>query len=244
MAAVDFRADGGGSPARLRCQVWLAHVSDCRPAHRSLLDEVELDRLRRYPVAADRARFTVAAALVRIVAGQRLGIPPREVVVDRSCPGCDRAHGKPVLRGVGAPHVSVSHSGELVAVAVTDAAPIGVDIEAVTERDHAGLATTFLAATETVDGPSDFYTLWTRKEAVVKATGDGLRMPLRQVLVGDPAGPARLVGYGGAALPGCLRDLPLEPGYAGAVAVLAEGSLEVEISRGEEVLASWDAAVR
>jgi len=239
--AADSHADGG-SP--VRCQVWLAYLSDYRPAHRALLDEVELDRLRQYPVAADRERFTVAAALLRLVAGRRIGVAARQVAVDRSCPGCGRAHGKPVLRDASAPYVSVSHSGELVAVAVTDAAPIGVDVEAVVERDHAALATTFLAATETVDGASGFYTLWTRKEAVVKATGDGLRMPLRQVLVGDPAGPARLVGYGDEVLPGCLRDLSLEPGYAGAVAVLADGSLEVELCRGDGVLAGWNPAER
>ncbi len=235
MAGADLIA-GDRTPAPVRCQVWLAGLASYRAAHRSLLDEVELDRLRRYQMAADRARFTVAAALLRLVAGRQLGIGPRQVAVDRSCPRCERAHGKPILRGAGAPHVSISHSAELIALAVTEAAPIGVDVEAVVERDHAGLAATFLAGTEAVDGPAAFYTLWTRKEAVVKATGDGLRMPLTEVLVGDPAGPARLISYGGAQLPSCLRDLRLEPGYAGAVAVLADGPLEVDIRRAEDVL--------
>jgi 4'-phosphopantetheinyl transferase len=229
----------GGSPAPVRCEVWLAGLAAYRSAQESLLDEVELDRLRRYPMAADRARFTVAAALVRLVAGRRLGVPPHQVDVDRACPQCDRAHGKPTLRAAGAPHISVSHSAELIALAVTDAAPVGVDVEAVVERDHAGLAATFTAVTETVSGVGDFYTLWTRKEAVVKATGDGLRMPLTQVVVGDPAGPARLVSYGGAPLRGCLQDLRLEPGYAGAVAVLADGPLQVDICRGESALAGF-----
>lgn len=237
MAGADVPSDG--SPAPVRCQVWLASLAAYRPAHESLLDEVELERLRRYQLAADRSRFTIAAALLRLVAAQQLAIPPQRVAVDRSCPRCERAHGKPVLRGTGAPHVSISHSAELVALAVTDAAPIGVDVEVVAERDYAGLASVFLAATETMDGPDAFYTLWTRKEAVVKATGDGLRMPLADVVVGDPAGPARLIRYGGSTPACCMQDLPLEPGYAGAVAVLAEGPLEVDICRAEEVLARF-----
>jgi 4'-phosphopantetheinyl transferase len=238
MAGADLLA-GDDSPAPVRCQVWLAGLASYRSAHQSLLDEVELDRLRRYPMAADRSRFTVAAALLRLVGGRHLGIPPRQVGVDRSCPRCDRAHGKPTLRGPDAPYVSISHSAELIALAVTAAAPIGVDVEAMVERDHVGLATTFLAETETVDGPSAFYTLWTRKEAVVKATGDGLRMPLTRVVVGDPGGPARLISYGGTPLRSCMQDLQLEPGYAGAVAVLADGPLEVDICRAEDVLARF-----
>lgn len=235
MAGADVPS--GGSPAPVRCQVWLAGLAAYRPAHESLLDEVELERLRRYQLAADRSRFTIAAALLRLVAARHLAIPPRRVAVDRSCPRCERAHGKPVLRGTGAPHVSISHSAELVALAVTDAAPIGVDVEVVAERDYAGLASVFLADTETMDGPGAFYTLWTRKEAVVKATGDGLRMPLADVVVSDAAGPARLIRYGGSTQACCMQDLSLQPGYAGAVAVMAEGPLEVDICRAEEVLA-------
>ena len=66
MAGAEFPA-GGASSSPVRCEVWLAGLASYRSAQQSLLDEVEFDRLRRYPMDADRSRFTVAAAL-----GQKL----------------------------------------------------------------------------------------------------------------------------------------------------------------------------
>jgi hypothetical protein len=50
------------------------------------------------------------------------------VVVDRSCPSCGRHHGRPHLPGTGL-DVSISHSGATVAVAVSNAGPVGVDAQ-------------------------------------------------------------------------------------------------------------------
>lgn len=220
----------------LPCQVWIADLADYRAELRGLLDEVEQTRRQRYQLSADRRRFTMAAALLRVVTGRRLGLPPRRVVIDRGCPDCDRQHGKPRLPDAAELHVSVTHSGELIAVAISSAAPIGLDVELVTERDYLGLARAFLAPGETVDGPDSFYTLWTRKEAVIKATGDGLRMPLPQVAV-SPAGTApELLRYADAQLSCSMADLQPRPGYIGALALLTAGTVEVEIRRAEEVL--------
>jgi 4'-phosphopantetheinyl transferase len=220
----------------LPCQVWIADLADYRAELRGLLDEAELARRQRYQQSADRRRFTMAAALLRVVAGRQLGRPARQVVIDRACPDCDRQHGKPRLRDAAGLQVSVSHSGELIAVATTSAAPIGVDLELVTERDYLGLARAFLAPGETVDGPDSFYTLWTRKEAIIKATGDGLRMPLPRVAV-SPAGVApELVGYADTELSCSMADLQPRSGYIGALAILAAGTVEVEIRSAEEAL--------
>ena len=217
----------------VRCQVWLADLACYRDELARLLDDVERDRLTGYQMAADRQRSTVAAALLRLVAGRRLGVPARELRIDRSCPDCDRQHGKPTVRDATDLHVSVSHSAELVVVAVTGAAPIGVDVEFMVERDYAGLARSFLGDGEHIDGADSFYRLWTRKEALVKATGDGLRMPLTNVVVG---GSDRAVSYAGAALSCCITGLQPRAGYIGAVAVLTAGTLEVEMRSAEEVL--------
>jgi 4'-phosphopantetheinyl transferase len=220
----------------LPCQVWIADLADYRTELRGLLDGLELARRQRYQQSADRRRFTMAVALLRVVAGRQLGRPARQLVIDRDCPGCNRQHGKPRLRDAAGLHVSVSHSGELVAVATTPAAPIGVDIEVVTERDYLGLARAFLAPGETVDGPDSFYTMWTRKEAVIKATGDGLRMPLPQVAVSAAGKAPELLGYTDAELSCSMADLQPRSGYIGALAILAAGTVEVEIRPAEEVL--------
>jgi 4'-phosphopantetheinyl transferase len=218
----------------VRCQVWLADLACYREELTTLLDQVERDRLTRYQMASDRQRSTVAAALLRQVAGRRLGVPAGQLRIDRSCPECDQPHGKPTVRDAADLQVSVSHSAELVAVAVTEAAPIGVDVEFMVERDYPGLARSFLAAGERVDDADSFYRLWTRKEALVKATGDGLRMPLPNVIAG---GSDHVVSYAGAALSCCIADLQPRAGYIGAVAVLTAGTLEVDVRSAEEVLA-------
>jgi 4'-phosphopantetheinyl transferase len=224
-------------PSRpLPCQVWIADLAGYRTELRGLLDEVELARRQRYQQSADRRRFTMAAALLRVVAGRQLGQPARQLVIDRGCPDCDRQHGKPRVRDAAELHVSVSHSGELIAVATTSTAPIGVDVEMVTERDYLGLSRAFLAPGETVDGPDSFYTLWTRKEAVIKATGDGLRMPLPQVAVSPAEKAPELIGYADARISCSMADLQPRPGYIGALAVLTAGTVDVEIRSAEEVL--------
>jgi hypothetical protein len=79
----------------LPCQVWIADLADYRAGLRGLLDEVELGRRQRYRLSADRRRFTMAAALLRAVAGRQLGLPARQVAIDRGCPDRDRQHGRP-----------------------------------------------------------------------------------------------------------------------------------------------------
>lgn len=229
-------AERRAAPRALPCQVWFADLADYRAELRGLLDEVEQVRRQRYQQSVDRRRFTLAAALLRVVAGRQLGLPARRLVIDRGCPDCDRQHGKPRLRDAADLHVSVSHSGNLIAVATTPTAPIGVDVEVVTERDYLDLARAFLAPGELVDGSDSFYTLWTRKEAVIKATGDGLRMPLPRVAVSPADKAPELVEYAGTRLSCSMADLQPEPGYIGALAILAAGTVQVEIRRAEEVL--------
>jgi 4'-phosphopantetheinyl transferase len=73
-----------------------------------------------------------------------------------------------------------------------------------------------------------FIRYWVRKEALVKATGDGLGAGLRGIVVTPPSEPPGLVRY--QARPGLraeLRDLAGRPGHLGAIAVLTSSPLEV-----------------
>jgi len=211
----------------VRCTVWLADTRQARPGHAALLDDRERGRRAalRHPV--DRARFTLAAALLRLAVAGAVGGSPGAVRVERTCPDCGAPHGRPRLPGTGL-HASVSHSAGRVVVALSAAAPVGVDVERVRSGpDVAALARTVLAAGEPLGAPAELFTYWCRKEAVVKATGEGLRVPLGEVVVGPARQPARLVSYRGAPLAAALADLPAGPGYAAAVAVLGSGRPEV-----------------
>jgi 4'-phosphopantetheinyl transferase len=219
------------------CEVWFGDIRTVGTAHLDLLDEVELGRRERYRQPADQDRFALGAALIRLVASARTGVAAGQVRVDRTCPGCAQPHGKPQLPGTGL-HVSVSHSGDLVALALATLAPVGVDVEVFSGRDVAGLARSVVGAAEPIAVPADFYTYWCRKEAIVKATGDGLRVPLPEVVVSPADQAARLVSYAGARPPCAVADLPAPPGYAAAAAVLADGRLDVTLHDAADVLAA------
>ncbi|HEV2360403.1 MAG TPA: 4'-phosphopantetheinyl transferase superfamily protein [Acidimicrobiales bacterium] len=171
---------------------------------------------------ADRDAFVVGAWLCRGAVAGILGVDPCDVVISRSCPDCEREHGKPVV--VGAPvHVSVSHSRELVAVAATTSGPVGVDVEFIdpsvdlrSVARHVGIDPV---------GTSDrdiecFYRTWVRKESCVKATGEGLRRQLSEVVVSPADEPAALISYAGAPLAAWIGDFDVGPGYAAAVCIL------------------------
>ena len=236
----------------VRCQVWIADTADTgdtsdtrdtsdkagtahtpvdawpRPEHVELLDPAERGRLAKLRRPEDRARFVTAAALLRLVVAVELRVDAKDVPIDRSCDRCDQPHGKPRIPG-GDLHVSVSHSGALAAVALTRAGPVGIDVEAKTPREMAALVKTVLSPQEILRDPDDFYVYWCRKEAVVKATGAGLRVPPVDVVVSDARHPARLVSYQGASIDCAIGDLEIRPGYAGAIAVLAAGTVRVEM---------------
>jgi len=176
------------------------------------------------------------------------------------------AHGKPVLaygervlahgkRGAGGDlEHSVAHSGDLVVVAVARA-PVGVDIEQLDGRAHPlgrdgdprGLARLVLADAERsalaavhLSGRArQFLVAWTRKEAVTKATGDGLRASFSDVVVAADAGPPRLVSwpYPQAAESVSLHDLEVHTGYVAALAVIGRCEV-VRVRDGSALLAA------
>jgi 4'-phosphopantetheinyl transferase len=220
------------------CEVWWASASWMRPWHADLLSDDERARRNGLWDAGHRAQYTVAAALLRLVAAPLTAQPAAGVVVDRSCPTCDRPHGRPRLPGTGL-HVSISHSGATVAVAVSGAGAVGVDVQQVQDDSVDELSPLVLAESEAghVEVARDFFTYWTRKEALVKATGDGVTVPLSEVVVTPPGTPPRLLGYprhGGLAAQ--LRDLSPDLGYVGALAVLSPGPVVVHERSAERAL--------
>ncbi|MDQ2815472.1 MAG: 4'-phosphopantetheinyl transferase superfamily protein [Actinomycetota bacterium] len=217
--------------------VWWARRQDASARHEGLLDDVERQRWTSYRQAADRERFLVGCSLAKTVLAAYAGQRPADVRFDRTCGQCGQPHGKPILAGGGLAH-SVSHSGDLVAVAVA-ADPVGVDVEQLDDRvrplggdggDPRALATLVFSAAEQasldVVPPADrgraFLVGWTRKEAVTKATGDGVRAKFSDVVVAGAPGAPRLVAWPYPQPPQSvsLLDLEAAPGYVAALAVL------------------------
>jgi len=179
-----------------------------------LLDERERARAGALdPVG--RRRFVAAHGVARVVVGDRVGVAPEAV---RWSYG---PHGKPETDGV---RMSLSHSGDLAAVALTPARPVGVDVQRHTPGvDTRAMSARYFPAAEaelvaaSVEPAAVFAELWARKEACVKATGGRLTPGLRLPVSGGPVvdGAYHVV------------DVPVPAGFAGAVALCGTEPAEV-----------------
>lgn len=206
-----------------------------RDALRGCLSPDETARADRYHLARDRHRFVVARGRLRHLLGALSHRAPSEVCF-AAAPG-----GKPWLASDLGRRLrfSVSHSGDLMLCAVILDHEIGVDVEQVrTDLEPGALARRFfspdevrgLAATPPATTLDAFFACWTRKEAVIKATGEGLARPLDSFSVSvDPAHAALLSAHASMGHPRewSLIRVPLPPEYHGAVAVRAPVSLRL-----------------
>jgi 4'-phosphopantetheinyl transferase len=233
--------------------VWWARRQDASARHAELLDGTEQQRLAAYRRDEDRERFLVGCALAKTVLAGDAGRLPAGVRFDRTCGECGRPHGKPVIKGGDLEH-SVSHSGDLVAVAVART-PVGVDVEQLDGRarplggngDPEALARLVLADDERAAlaavRPSararEFLVAWTRKEAVTKATGDGLRVSFSDVVVAVGGGAPRVVSWPYPQAPESvsLMDLETDAGYVAALAVIGRCDT-VRVRDGSALLAA------
>jgi len=151
----------------------------------AMLSESERQRASRFTFERDRKRFIAARATLRRLLAARLGVQPEEVELVYG------QHGKPALGGRFANselRFNVSHCDDLAVYAFARGREVGVDVEAVRWfADADDVAARFFsksenkayAALDSLDKPSGFFNCWTRKEAFIKAIGDGLNHPLQ-----------------------------------------------------------------
>lgn len=230
----------------MRCDVWWAHPAAETPGLLSLLDDVERTRYEAYRRDVDKFRFLTGRALIRGVAAAELGKEPKDIVIDSSCFDCGKPHGKPKVDGL---EVSISHSGERVALAVTELAPVGVDVEEIRDAEVDELARIAfspgeLAAFKAV--PPDqrraaFFTYWSRKEAVVKATGKGMSVPMSKLtLTAHDAPPEVLASDAPEVVIGRVHmaDLDAGDGYRASVAVFGDSTPAVTERDAADLIAS------
>lgn len=174
------------------------------------------DRLRadRFRMSADRSNFVLGRTMVHYL------VRPRHATSGEASLG---PHGKPFLPGAAA--YNLSHSGRWVICAISRREPIGVDIETFARlRDHRDLLATIAHPTErdciegavAGQGIELFKRCWTRKEAVLKATGKGLHGELQAIDVRLRQTAPILQ----TPLPLRLIDLPVGPGEATATLAL------------------------
>jgi 4'-phosphopantetheinyl transferase len=193
----------------------------------------EAIRAGRFRFERDRRRFVVARGVLRIILGRYTGFEPSQLRFrygERGKPYLSASFGSYTL------HFNVSHSHELALYAVTRDYEVGVDLEYIRPiPDAEQIAERFFSTRENVALraiPVDlkyeaFFTCWTRKEAYIKARGEGLSLPLDQFDVSlAPGEPARLLHTRDnpqEARRWSLVDVAPDSQYAGAVAIQGHG---------------------
>jgi 4'-phosphopantetheinyl transferase len=185
-------------PGGSAVHVWLLHLDlpeNALTAIRLMLGPRELERADRFRLQSDRLRFIAAHGGMRSILGAYLGCKPHEV--DFQYDG----RGKPAVHpssGLTALRFNLSYSGDFGVLGAASQGNVGVDIEQIRPMsDLPDLARSVLSPQELAvlrDCKEDrelacFFQMWTRKEAIVKATGTGLSTDLPGIRI-DPAAPA------------------------------------------------------
>ena len=213
--------DGAGGLDAEEVVIWRVAVSreDARMEWaRGWLSAGEMARAERVRPGVARDEFVLGRGLLRALLGEVMGGGVVEIEV--------RVNGKPrVVGGGGGFNVefNVAHSGGVVLIALCRGAAVGVDVERVdrkveameiAERNFAAGERRAIAQACEAERAREFFRIWTKKEAVVKAHGQGLTMGLESFDVSGGNGP---VQAGGGMY--FVRELAVGDGFAGAVAV-------------------------
>lgn len=210
-------------------QIWIQRLqmpSPIEPACYEMLSDEERERAARYLVEKPQNDFILTRGRLRCLLASYLGTGAREVLLRQA------EHGKPHLdRGFDL-RFNVSHTDGLALLAFVRTREVGVDVEKIKAApDARRLAERFFSVRERGflkdlsgdDLHAAFFRCWTRKEAYVKARGEGLSLPLHQfdVSVAENESHALLATRPdeSEASRWILRDLPGIPGYAAALAV-------------------------
>jgi 4'-phosphopantetheinyl transferase len=194
---------------------------------RETLGPEELERSRRFRFERDRNRFIAGRGTLRAVLGLYLDRPPSRLRFRLG------SHGKPHLEEDDV-SFNLSHSGRWALLAVSAGRQVGVDVEridrarsteSIAERFFSPAEVSALRGLRAFARTRAFFRCWTRKEAYIKARGEGLSIPLDSFSVSiEPASASRLLGsdQGDTEIARwTFRDVDPAPGVAGAVA--AEG---------------------
>ncbi len=190
-----------------------------------ILTPDEMNRAERFQFSHHRQSYTVVRGALKFLIAGYIGASPAFVRLEYG------KRGKPSIREHFGLNFNTSHSGGLAVFAFALNSEIGIDLELIRPLpDMCDLATRFFCREETeelMDVPADqreraFFLCWTRKEAYIKAVGDGLYLALDSFRVTlHPDAPVAFVHLDHdrfAARAWSLHNVNVAPGYAAAVA--------------------------
>jgi len=216
--------------------VWRASLEESQPqveCFRHNLAPDEQKRADRFYFQRDRRRFISAHGVLRAILGLYLNRAPKCLSFGYS------SHGKPALAGESggdAIRFNMSHSHGEALYAVTRGREIGIDlefircdleVEQIAERFFSQCEIATLRALPVSLRKHAFFLCWTRKEAYIKARGQGLSLPLDQfdvsLIPGEPSALLSTQPDSDEALRWSLQELTPAPGYAAALAVEGPG---------------------
>lgn len=198
-----------------------------------ILSADELARANKFHFDEHRKRFIVRRGILRTLLGSYLDIEPNQLQFDYN------SRGKPALKkscGGDNLRFNLSDSQGMALYAVTRDRDLGVDLEHIRPmKDAEQLVKRFFSNREYAEFSQldrdrqevTFFTCWTRKEAYIKAIGEGLSLPLDRFEISiSPEEPAKLLSIQGDAQLAegwLLQDLKPASGYAAALAVAGFG---------------------
>lgn len=209
--------------------VWLGRAPDDQNARAALSDD-ELARASSFVFDLHRNRYLAGRLALRQLLGRYLDRVPSDVRFAYS------SYGKPELPGETL-RFNVAHSDDLAVIGLTEQDRLGVDVERIRDlEDVDGLACRVFSRRELdvfhalpdASKTQGFFTCWARKEAFVKAVGEGLSHPLDVFDVtlrpGEEARLLELAGSPARAAAWSLFEISPMDGWVGAVAVESAGA--------------------
>lgn len=212
-------------------KVWLAPLdadADAVKRCSTLLSPDERVRAERFHCERDRRRYTVAHAMLRTLLGDETGLAPAAIAFGQT------EYGKPYVNNAPtAIAFNMSHAADLAIYAISRSCVPGADIEflhratdgdAVAQRFFSEREYAELQLIPAAERKRAFLTCWTRKEAIVKAVGKGLRLPLDriEVTVAPDARPQVLGIAGGRIADWTLYNVDAGRDYVATVAAQRE----------------------
>jgi 4'-phosphopantetheinyl transferase len=189
----------------------------------------ERERAARFRSSHLQRSFVISRGALRLLLGAYLDAAPSDIQFQYG------SHGKPALAPPARISFNVSHSGDLALFAFMIDSQVGIDVEQVRPlSDIHEIASRFFCkqeAGELLSLPVDqqeraFFSCWTRKEAYIKAIGDGLSAPLNNFRVtlrpGEPATVVHVAKELTAVKAWTMHDISLGSKYAAALAYRGE----------------------
>jgi len=186
----------------------------------------ELKKAKNYKKKSDKFFFILRRYLLRKIVSGFVGIAPEKLIF--SVGKC----GKPKLKYPVGKKIdfNISHSGNLIAIAVSESGKVGIDVEKMRKIDTRVARSYFskqdlsYIASDKKNQKENFYKIWTLKESYIKAVGKGFSLPVKDSYSTFDKGGSINIGFGKKPTKNNWRfkTFDMRPGYKLAVCAQAD----------------------